>query len=54
MKILITGIDGQLGNQLKASSLRGLKIIGLKRKQFNLLDNVLFKNIENPIQTEFI
>ena len=39
MKILITGIDGQLGNQLKASSLRGLKIIGLKSKQFNLLDN---------------
>ena len=39
MKILITGIDGQLGNQLKESSLKGLKIIGLKRKQFNLLDN---------------
>ncbi len=39
MKILITGIDGQLGNQLKKSSLRGLKVIGLKRKQFNLLDN---------------
>ena len=38
MKILITGIDGQLGNQLKESSLKGLKIIGLKRKQFNLLD----------------
>ena len=39
MKILITGIDGQLGNQLKESSLKGVKIIGLKRKQFNLLDN---------------
>ena len=36
MKILITGIDGQLGNQLKKNTDKNNIIIGLNRKQFNL------------------
>ena len=41
MKILVTGIDGQLGNQLEKFFQKSHEIIGLKRNQFNLQNNEL-------------
>ena len=38
MKILITGVNGQLGSQLREISFKDHEIIGLKKNQFNLQD----------------
>ena len=34
MKILITGVNGQLGSQFREISFKDHEIIGLKKKQF--------------------
>ena len=39
MKILITGVDGQLGNQLMQNPAPNFELIGLKKNQFNLQNN---------------
>ena len=38
MRILITGVDGQLGSQLVQNPQTNLEVIGLNKNQFNLLD----------------
>ena len=36
MKVLITGVSGQLGSQLQKSALKEYEIIPLKKNQFDL------------------
>ena len=36
MRILITGVDGQLGSQLVKNPQANLEVIGLNKNQFNL------------------
>ena len=38
MRILITGVDGQLGSQLVKNPQTNLEVIGLNKNQFNLLN----------------
>ena len=54
MKILITGIDGQLGNQLEKFFQKSHEIIGLKRNQFNLQNNEFCKKTILDIKPDWI
>ena len=45
MKILITGVNGQLGSQLREISFKDHEIIGLKKNQFNLQDKEYCRKI---------
>ena len=45
MKILITGVNGQLGSQFREISFKDHEIIGLKKNQFNLQDKEYCRKI---------
>ncbi len=54
MKILITGVNGQLGSQLRQISFKDHEIIGLKKNQFNLQDKQHCRKIILDLKPDWI
>ena len=54
MKVLITGVNGQLGSQLQKSALKEYEIIPLKKNQFNLQNRDHCKKVILELRPDWI